>query len=193
MAAPEHPSHKKAALPKKTLIIAVLVGLFLVLSSTAAYFLAKKYPLSSISKNLSFRTQQLFQKKPTPTPSPTPQKRFPDPIVKGKLSYSISRGSGSKGPSPYQFVVDPTDPQLNESQAMYVKIKSEKPVTSVSITLNTDTKKIPHPLKLKEGSNKDGTWEGSWITNDTHDFTYNVTIEAKDDTDTAKIDVMVRP
>lgn len=193
MAAPEHSSEKKAALPRKTLIIVVLVGLFIILSSTAAYFLAKKYPLSSFSKNLSDRTQQLFQKKPTPTPSPTPQKRSPAPIVKGKLSYSISRGSKSKGPNPSKLVIDPTDPQMNEKQTMTVKITSAKPVKSVITTLNTDTKQTPHPLTLKEGTNTDGTWEGSWTINDTHDFTYNVTIEAKDDTDTAKVDVMVRP
>lgn len=126
---------------------------------------------------------------PTPTPRPSPP---PAPIAQGKQIYNVSQGSGSKGPGMRQLVVDPFDPKKGENQTMSVKVQNKKPVTIVSIILKTDTKATTYQLKLKEGKDTDGLWEGSWTTDDTHDYVYTAVVSASDTIESAQVTLSFR-
>lgn len=158
---------------KKALIIGAIAAVFLVF--------------------LSIRLMRPAVLKPAPTPTPV-VRGAPVPFaVHGKQVYSVSRGSGSKGPDVAKVTVDPIDPKVGGTQMMSIKVTHTKPVKSVNVTLASDAKKKTTVLTLTSGTNTDGIWEGSWTIDDSIDYIYNATIEAKDGKDTAKIDIMFRP
>lgn len=103
----------------------------------------------------------------TPLPSPSPR-----PIAQGKQIYNGSFGPLVKGPKMTQVIVDPFDPKKGEKQTVTVKIKHELPITSVTARLDSDTMKKTYTFERIDGSDTNGTWQTSWTTEDTHDYTY---------------------
>lgn len=138
----------------------------------------------SNNRSTGFLTK-LFQKTPpVPTPTPTPT---PVPIAQGRQVYTV-RSGGTTGPQIVELVVDPFDPKIGEEQTILVKVKDTAPVTSVAVTLFIDNgASKTYPLLKKTGTDTDGTWEGRWTTETTHDYTYQAQISATSSKGTTKI------
>jgi hypothetical protein len=107
--------------------------------------------------------------KATPTVRPTPR-----PLPKGPQTYTISHGSEVKGPRMSDVTMDPFDPKVGEKQTATVKIKYTSPVTSVTARLDSDNKKQTYTFNRIDGTDTDGTWQATWVTEDTHDYTYYI-------------------
>ncbi len=109
------------------------------------------------------------KKYPTPTPTsfvslptPTPTKR---PIPSGRKRFS-SFSFLSEG------WVDPYDPAVGSSQTVELHLVDSKGIATVNIVVQTDTSRTTFPLNLATGTSTNGVWQGSWIVNDTYDYTY---------------------
>lgn len=129
---------------------------------------------------------------PTPTASYRQQFQAPAPLAQGKQTYNISRGSGSKGPDIRQVIFDPLDAKPGQNQTISVKVQNKSSVKSVSVTLKTDNKTKTYDLKLKDGTDLNGIWEGSWSAEDTHDFEYRAIVESADGIDKFKTELTLR-
>lgn len=95
-----------------------------------------------------------------------------------KDTYYIS--SKEPGPQIYEASFDPLGSVApGVKQVFRVKVRYEKPVDSVSVTMIIDNGEYAVPLALNEGSAEDGVWGGSWSVKDTHNVIYQAKIEAK--------------
>jgi hypothetical protein len=101
-------------------------------------------------------------------------------------------GSGLEGPRMIEFIINPHDPQVGEIQTMRVYIKDVNVVQEAHVLLQTDNVSTMYQFSLVEGSYIDGWWEGSWITEDTHDVNYVATFEAVSNTGLSRIDLTIR-
>lgn len=120
---------------------------------------------------------------PTPVPTPTPT---PKPIPHGKQTFSVSSGKKT-GPQFLKGAIDPYDPSMGSRQTFSVSVIGTKPVTTVSLTLVTDTKSRTIAMK-----SNDGTYSGSWIVDDTYFYTYLATFTANDGTEENKVELTLR-
>ena len=122
----------------------------------------------------------------TPTPSPTPK-----PIPSGKKTFSVS--SGKKiGPLFRTGAIDPYDPPSGSPQTISVAVVSKKPVTTVKLTMQTDTKSKEIVMQLTNGTTMEGTWAGIWTVDDTYLYTYNATMTATDGQETNSVTLTLR-
>ncbi len=134
-----------------------------------------------------------------PTKSHRPQWRFapeptitPRPIAQGSQTYTAFMGSGLEGPRMGKFIINPHDPQVGELQTIRVYIKDVNVVRKVRVLLQTDNASTMYQFSLVEGSYMDGWWEGSWITEDTHDVNYVATFKAISKTGISRTDLTIR-
>lgn len=118
---------------------------------------------------------------PTPTPTPTPK-----PIPTGKQTFSVSSGKKT-GPQFATGEIDPYDPAMGSRQTFSVSVKGTNPVTTVSLTIATDTKSRTIAMDLN-----DGTYSGSWIVDDTYFYTYLATFTASDGSEENKVELTLR-
>ena len=147
-------------------IIKLLIGLAIVVGLILLSLLVyKNYKKSS--------TAPLADQAPAKSDSST----TPIPLPKGKQSFTVNGGKRN-GIEWKITTVDPYDPSLNQKQALSIKIISDTPVSGVTATLETDTKKTAYPLALSDGTDKDGLWQGSWTVEDTHNVTYSAVLKA---------------
>jgi hypothetical protein len=112
---------------------------------------------------------QTINKLTVPTPRPLPA---------GPQVYSVSSRSSI---AIKQFYISALNTKIGDLQTMKLTIEDPKAaVNNVSIKLITDKKSENHVLSLKSGNGNNGTWEGTWKTNDTHDYTYQAQVTIKD-------------
>jgi hypothetical protein len=123
--------------------------------------------------------------KPTPTPTPKentwePYKGQPKPLVMfGKQTYQIN-GSTKGAPKISEASFDPIDVKKGGTQIITVKVLDEKSeVTGVTVTMWTDNKNTDVQLKLSTGTTKDGSWAGTFKLDDSYDYIYHATINAR--------------
>lgn len=150
---------------KKILIVAIplLILLFLIMYRSYA-------PL-----------QNFFTPNSPVTPSPTPT---PYPVnFHGKMEFSISTGRRT-GPIFVEGSLDPFDVTQGKEQKLTVYISDTTPITEVSATWETDTKKQTVPLTLKEGTKNKGWWEATWVASDTYLYKLNINLTATDGKET---------
>jgi hypothetical protein len=138
-------------------LIAVLLGI--------VYYLLSSMGLLSVQVDMPQSPGN--QQAAGPTPSPTPR-----PIAQGVQIYNMSHGPLMTGPKISEVKIDPFDPKMGQKQTVTVQIKHGSPITSVKARLDSDNKKTEYVFNKIEGSDTDGTWQGSWDTTDTHDYTY---------------------
>jgi hypothetical protein len=125
---------------------------------------------------------------PTATPTPTPR-----PIPHGKEDFFVSIGSGSKGPKMGKGTIDPYDPALNSQQQLTIEVGDPVGVSQVETILETDHKKIgPFQLKLINGDNKSGNWNGEWLVDDSYLYKYVLTINATGASGQSSVSVTLR-
>lgn len=124
-----------------------------------------------------------------PSPLPTPQ---PKRLAQGRQEFTVSSKDATKGPQFSTIVVDPYDPRVGASQTMSITVSDKVPVTTVTVTVATDTEKKTYPLKLSSGEGTNGVWEGTWKSEDTHETSYTATFTAKDGRNTDTVTLTIR-
>ena len=100
------------------------------------------------------------------------------PIAQGKQIYNISGGTKG-GPQMTQAIIDPLDPTSSQVQTLTLKVNNLKPIIEIKATVITDNKEGVNFLKLTEGSDVDGVWQGSWKISDDYDYNYQIVLVAK--------------
>lgn len=100
------------------------------------------------------------------------------PIAQGKQIYNISGGTKG-GPQMTQAIVDPLDPTSNQVQTLTLKANNLKPIVEIKATVITDNEESVNFLKLTEGTDVDGVWQGSWRIKNDYDYNYQIVLVAK--------------
>jgi len=100
------------------------------------------------------------------------------PLPQGKQTFSVSLGTSQKGPRLTEGFIDPYDPKIGETQTISISANDTKPILSVTVTMKTDNGAKEYPMKLVEGSELSGRFEGSWRVTDSHDRIYRAVIAA---------------
>lgn len=130
---------------------------------------------TAVPKNIALNTVPTVEPSPTAIPTPT---RVPKAIPHGSGGFTVSMGD-AKGPRIGGGKIDPYDPTPGQQQRFSIDVAYTAPVTSVTVTVNTDSK-TPHtyPLALASGTTLNGTWSGSWTIEDPYLYNYSFTIIA---------------
>jgi len=125
---------------------------------------------------------------PTPSPTPTPT---PVPLAQGPQTYSISQKDAT--PVMYEVWFSTIDPKKG-MQKVNLKVRDKAGNVTEAVTIiKTDNKAEEHPLSLSSGTNKDGAWMGEWSVNDSYNFNFMITFQAKDDKgNESSVDLTVR-
>lgn len=112
------------------------------------------------------------------------------PIAQGEQSYAVD---GAGKPQLVSVFIDPHDPLVGATQTVRATLKNSSPVTSVTAAIQTDNGLRTFPLERTSGADTDGVWSSSWITADTHNQTYVITIRATDAAGSSdKYDITIR-
>lgn len=127
----------------------------------------------------------LFQKllKPPVVNPWTPYKPSPAPLAHGKQTYKI-QGGGKNLPQITEVTLNPIDPLPNSTQTIYVKANNETPISKVSVMLHLDNEtETTKNLQLNSGNKTNGEWSASWSLNknETYDYTYRITVIARNE------------
>lgn len=112
---------------------------------------------------------------PTSTPIPTPT---PIQLHEGIGEYTVSHGE-TNGPSIINVIFDPLDVRKDQLLTLFVNIRSQDIVTSVTGTLETDTASMPLTFTLSQESKGVQTWITKVTMTDTLWYTYIANITAK--------------
>lgn len=171
---------------KKVSVIEYSLAFLLLVLIVVFFFIDFKFSEKQIQESLrkftGYKTDQSLETQ-TPSPSPTP-KPSPKPIPSGKQIYNLSHGKNVIGPRISQVIIDPLDPSVGKTQVVTVKIAHTSPVASVKATLKTDNINKTYTFKHVAGSNTDGTWQASWIIEDSYDYTYYLFFRLTSEVDT---------
>ena len=132
--------------------------------------LIKPNEVKQLTNKLSLRPVPTSAPTPTPTNTPTPTPT-PWPIAKGPQEYKVMT---KENPQIKGFKISEFDPKEGQNQTMTVSVADLKnvPITKVEVELKTDHKTKIYSLSLSSGSNTDGEWSATWITDDTHNYIY---------------------
>lgn len=150
--------------------IAVTVFVIILLSLGAYLYARKSLPLPSLSLRSNKQVNVTLTQTPTPTPTPRP-------ISHGKGSFSVS--TDKEGPRMTTVDLDPYDPASGSSMLISVTATNTEVVTSVTAMMETDHKTSQTiPFTLSGGTDKKGTWQGTWMVDDSYLYTYNLKITA---------------
>jgi len=104
------------------------------------------------------------------------------PLATGKQIYNISGGTKG-GPQMTQAVIDPIDPKPSQIQTFTLKANNLKPIVEIKAIVITDNGEKVNYLKLISGTNIDGVWQGSWRITDDYDYSYQISLIAKNNED----------
>ena len=106
------------------------------------------------------------------------------PLAQGKQIYFI-RTDNPKNPQIIQVSFDPLDVKMGEEQILTVKIKhsNNESITNKNIVTAiyyTDNGSSTAKLKLRRADGPPLTtiWEGTWMSEDTHNYIYQAAISA---------------
>lgn len=177
-------------LPKWPRHIWVFIAVLIIAAVTTTTYL---YLASAKPKLL----QKILNKQPSPTGQQdiqAPAKPTPHPLATGVQTYTIS-GSAKEAPKMTHVTIDPIDPAKGTNQTWKIEVidAGNGPVKEVTVTLFTDNGKKQHSLKLVEGTNTKGVWQGSWKIEDSYDYTYVAVLRAKNEAGKIhKVDLVLR-
>jgi len=125
-----------------------------------------------------------------PSPSPVPT-RAPKPIGTGRKGFTIS-GGNQNAPKFNKSFLDPIDPKQGATQTIIINAENSLPIEAVEVTVKTDNKETPLEMQLTEGTETNGTWQGSWTVDNTYLKNYRVEITATADNGTQKVELTLR-
>lgn len=119
------------------------------------------------------------------------QEKCSVPLASGKQTYFVTT---KVQPQIMQIDIDPLDVKIGETQTITAKIRDTNgnPITSVTGTAKTDNGSFSFSLSLVEGTDLNGTWQGTWILEDTNCNTYMITITAESASGQSKVDLAFR-
>lgn len=160
-------------MPKKSLSIAVLITLIIVLAAFVAY-VATNPPRSGSTPSLT------LGRPPQPTgivTAPTPYLLLPT----GKQTYLVRSNPKPGDATVKQIVANPIEGPQGDPQTFDIDIDSPTPIAAVSVELTTDNQTNTYQFKLVSGNNKLGTWSGTWVMADPHRVTYFAKFIIKDE------------
>ncbi len=163
-------------------IVVILALTFLTLLTLLLlpYITGSKYqnPVSRLTGILPVRNEKSTSIPPLNTANPAPTLP-PYKLPTGTQTYNFGHGKDVTGPKIQTLIINPLDPAKGASQTITLSIKHDSPVTSAVVTIATDNKETPLTLKLTGGTDKDGTWSGSYTVNDTYDRRYDIKFNIK--------------
>ena len=128
----------------------------------------------------------------TPGPAPGPGYIQCDPpLASGEQPYAVST---KDNPRITQVVLNPLDVNKFASQTVSVKIQetNEKPITEVTGKALTDSMSFPFTLSLIDGTDTNGTWQGSWFNEDSYCQNYMLIITATSESGQSKVELAFR-
>lgn len=169
------------------LILALVAG-FLILNyrnkkASRSQRTAPKAKISRQSNNLQTKASKTTQVVPT---------RVPNPIPHGKIPFSVSSGEKT-GPQFGTGFIDPYDPKEGQMQTFSLRVKDDKGVNSVEITMSLDGGvKTTFSLRLVEGTKNAGRWEGSWQVKGSYLYMYDATVKANGGSGTSSVTITLR-
>lgn len=112
------------------------------------------------------------------------------PIAQGEQTYTVD---GSGKPQLVSVFIDPHDPLVGATQTVRATLRDSSPITSVTAAVQTDNGLRTFPLDKTSGTDLDGVWSSSWVTADTHNQKYVITIRATDVSGSSdKYDITIR-
>ena len=95
-------------------------------------------------------------------------------LPEGRQVYFIKQDPDSSRIT--EAVINPLKVKVGDAQEMSLKVEdNQHTVISVIAVVETDSGLENYALKLTEGTDSDGVWNGSWIVHDTHFNTYKTT------------------
>lgn len=180
---PPPPASSKAQTVRPELIILLLLT---VLIATIIYFFPDS--LENIFTKPAPRLARTSASLPSQQATPTPT---PKSIPTGKQTFSVSSGKQT-GPQFTTGEIDPYDPAPGTKQTISVSAASTSPITTMNLTMQTDTKSKEIPMQLTGGTTTKGTWEGVWSVDDTYLYKYDATITATDGQETNSFTITLR-
>lgn len=125
-------------------------------------------------------------------PSDSQKEGVADPLPAEGDTYYIS-GNGS-GPEIYEATIAPLGAvKPGVTQNWTVRVRHEKPVQSVAVTVTMDNGSYPVMLRLSGGTNFDGVWRGFWEVKDNRNHIYDAIIEAKSEVDFSRVGLSFPP
>lgn len=112
------------------------------------------------------------------------------PIAQGEQTYTVD---GSGKPQLVSVLIDPHDPIVGAMQTVRATLRDSSPITSVTAVIKSDNGLRTFPLDRISGTDLDGVWASSWVTADTHNQDYVITIRATDASGSSdKYDITIR-
>jgi len=111
-----------------------------------------------------------------------------DSVPSGKQVYFVRT---QNQPQIMQIDINPLDVEFGKTQTVTVKIRdtNNNPITQVTGKALLDNGTQSFSLILIDGTDLNGTWEGSWVLQDTYCTTYMLIITATSATGTSKVEL----
>ncbi|MCD6347548.1 MAG: fibronectin type III domain-containing protein [Bacteroidales bacterium] len=111
-----------------------------------------------------------------------------DSVPSGKQVYFVRT---QNQPQIMQIDINPLDVEFGETQLVTVKARdtNDNPITQVNGKALLDNGSQSFSLALIDGTDLNGTWEGSWVLQDTYCTTYMLIITATSATGTSKVEL----
>lgn len=154
--------------PPKSHLLPLLIALLLVASGSLYYYLRVTSPDLFRSVPPSTRLEPLASGLIAGPSKP------PYTLPTGLQTYKFSHGKDVTGPKIQVVTFDPLDPEVGSTQTITLEIESPTPLESAEITLTSDNQERTLALKLKSGDALRGTYQTSWVVDDTFDLKYSV-------------------
>jgi len=144
-----------------------LLGFFLLLANPFGW----KLPTPTLTKTTDTTTNTKELPKGL-AEAPAPRLILPS----GEQTYNIS-GGDEKVSKISKIIYNPLDPKINTTQVITATANSKEPISTVSLTVNTDNDTKTYPLTFTSGTKINGVWTTSFTVTDTYENIYNVSFE----------------
>ncbi len=133
---------------------------------------------------------------PTPTGTTAPTGTFTPIPTQAPVSdqdFSVAQPPGTN-PQFYQGTISPLFQAIGKTQKITVSVADTLGnVSTVNVTIKSDTKNQTYPATLTSGTAADGTWTASWTVIDTTIKRYQITLNGTDSLGNAStFDISIR-
>lgn len=176
---PDKPAKKTDKFFLITVSIIISLVILIVFTSWLLFFAPKDSFLAQLPGIKQTREFFPFFPEATPIPQPSPRPtRGPKPIGSGRTGFTVSGGKRD-APQFERSFLDPIDPEQGEEQKIIINAKNSTPINNISVIVKTDTTNTQLEMNLTSGDATSGTWEGSWVVDDTYLRNYQIEIIAE--------------
>lgn len=170
------------------MIVSYLVIVAVVIVIAGAWYTSRRQIVSPQQVEKMPQDAVVAIQDPTTTPTPTPT---PTLLLQGTETYTVSQ-SQPDVPNVSRVVMDPHDPKPGESQTVRVITGETQSIRSMRVIVQQDNTKETYQMELVEGTSTNGTWERTWEIDDTHLYTYILTLEITGESSDTTVDIAIR-